>query len=364
MLKNAKAIAGNDGKLIVGILTDEAVMEKKPKPILSFEERIELARSIKYVDVAVAQETYSPLPNVKKICPDILMESTSHDNEAIEEAKEVMENLNGKVIPLPYFPSQSSKDIKQIILSNNNSINVVIAAAGRNPSIINNNCEIPKALLDIKGQSILERQVKALRRLRVKNIYVVRGFKKEMFENLGVEYIDNDEFDDKGIFYSFMLAMQRLKRKTILIYGDTIFQEELVRKLIKTDSDFVVMVDRSWRERYKERSEHPMSRAELVEEQNGVVTKIGHGISYDSAFGEFVGMCAISAVGVETLKSNGWLPNTIDSNCTEDFSKFSLVEFFQLLVLQGIQVHTIETRGGWHEIDTFEDYRKSWILVD
>ena len=76
MMKNAKAIAGKDGKLIVGILTDEAVMEKKEKPILPFEERIELASAIKYVDVAVAQETYSPLPNVKRIKPDILMEST------------------------------------------------------------------------------------------------------------------------------------------------------------------------------------------------------------------------------------------------------------------------------------------------
>jgi len=54
MIKNAKAIAGEDGKLIVGILTDEAVMEKKPKLILSFEERIELAGAIKYVDLAVA----------------------------------------------------------------------------------------------------------------------------------------------------------------------------------------------------------------------------------------------------------------------------------------------------------------------
>ena len=115
MMKNAKAIAGNDGKLIVGILTDEAVMEKKERPILSFEERIELASAIKYVDVAVAQETYSPLPNVMRIKPDILMESTSHDEEAIEKAREYMDSINGKVVVLPYFPSQSSRDIKDKI---------------------------------------------------------------------------------------------------------------------------------------------------------------------------------------------------------------------------------------------------------
>ena len=118
MMKNAKAIAGEDGKLIVGILTDEAVMEKKPKPVTPFEERLELASTIKYVDVAVAQETYSPLPNVMRIKPDILMESSSHDEDAIEKAREVMENINGKVIVLPYFPSQSSTNIKNKIIHN------------------------------------------------------------------------------------------------------------------------------------------------------------------------------------------------------------------------------------------------------
>ncbi len=116
MMENAKAIAGKDGKLIVGILTDEAVMEKKPKPIVSFDERFDLANAIKYVDLVVAQETYSPLPNVKKIKPDILMESTSHTDEAIEEAREVMESIGGKVIVIPYYPPQSSSDIKNSII--------------------------------------------------------------------------------------------------------------------------------------------------------------------------------------------------------------------------------------------------------
>lgn len=115
MMKNSKAIAGEDGKLIVGILTDEAVMEKKPKPVLSFEDRIELASAIKYVDVVVAQETYSPLPNVMKIRPDILMESTSHDEDEIEKAREYMKSINGRVVAIPYFPAQSSTNIKNEI---------------------------------------------------------------------------------------------------------------------------------------------------------------------------------------------------------------------------------------------------------
>jgi phosphoenolpyruvate phosphomutase / 2-hydroxyethylphosphonate cytidylyltransferase len=112
MMRNAKAIAGEDGKLIVGILTDEAVMEKKPKPLLSFEDRIALAAAIKYVDVVVAQENYSPFQNVMMIRPDILIESSSHDEQDIEKARKVMEEINGSVIVLPYFPGQSSTKIK------------------------------------------------------------------------------------------------------------------------------------------------------------------------------------------------------------------------------------------------------------
>jgi phosphoenolpyruvate phosphomutase len=75
MMENAKAMAGEDGKLIVGILTDEAVMEKKTRPTLSFNERYDLASAIKCVDLVVAQEKYSPIQNIKMIKPDILMES-------------------------------------------------------------------------------------------------------------------------------------------------------------------------------------------------------------------------------------------------------------------------------------------------
>ena len=116
MMKNAKAIAGKDGKSIVGILTDEAVMEKKSKPTLSFEERMELAQAIKYADVVVPQDTYSPLPNVKKIKPDVLMESTSHDDKAVDDARKVMKNLKGRVVVMPYFPAQSSTNIKNEIM--------------------------------------------------------------------------------------------------------------------------------------------------------------------------------------------------------------------------------------------------------
>jgi len=115
-MQNAKAIAGPDGKSIVGILTKEAVLEKKPKkPILSFDERMELARVIKYVDVVMPQKTYSPLPNLEMIQPDVCMESSSHAGGDIEKVREYMKSIGGKVVVTPYYPYQSSTNIKKKI---------------------------------------------------------------------------------------------------------------------------------------------------------------------------------------------------------------------------------------------------------
>jgi len=116
MLKNSKAIAGPEGRLIVGIVSDDAVLAKKGKaPILDFSERLELANSIQYVDLVVGQQNYTPYENVKNIAPNILMESESHDEVQINKSRKLMKELGGRVIVMPYFHNQSSTLIKSKI---------------------------------------------------------------------------------------------------------------------------------------------------------------------------------------------------------------------------------------------------------
>lgn len=109
-LKNCKALCD---KLIVGVLTDKAVMEKKPKPILFLEERMEIIGNLKCVDSVMVQTEYSPTSNCYLLHPDILFESDSH--------KQWGSNYKGKVIGLPYYPEQSSSKIKEKVRSGNSS---------------------------------------------------------------------------------------------------------------------------------------------------------------------------------------------------------------------------------------------------
>jgi len=114
-LENAKAMGD---KLIVGVLTDEAVMEKKPRPIISFSERMILVASLRCVDMAIPQDTYSPHDNVEKIGADILMESASHSDELLKQGNLLMEKLGGRMVTTPYYPGQSSTQIKEKIIGN------------------------------------------------------------------------------------------------------------------------------------------------------------------------------------------------------------------------------------------------------
>ena len=108
-LKNCKALGD---KLIVGVLTDAAVMEKKPRPAMNFDERFDLVRSLRWVDVAVAQHTYSPLDNVRALKPDILVEATDHKEQP---ANEFIEGIGGRVFAMPYYPDHSSTEVKNRI---------------------------------------------------------------------------------------------------------------------------------------------------------------------------------------------------------------------------------------------------------
>jgi len=116
MMKNAKQIAGPNGRLIVGIVADEAVIKQKGRaPILSFSERLELAQSIRFVDVVVEQSEYSPIDNLRMLKPTILMESDSHSESQIKEGEEFMKKSGGRIITMPYFQGQSSTSIKNKI---------------------------------------------------------------------------------------------------------------------------------------------------------------------------------------------------------------------------------------------------------
>jgi len=111
-LENAKALGD---KLIVGVLTDEAIKERKGEPAFDFRERVAIMKRNDCVDVVVAQDEYSPIKNIKLLKPDIMIESDSHTEEDLRTVKKVCKNIGSRVVVFPYYPCQSSTAIKKKI---------------------------------------------------------------------------------------------------------------------------------------------------------------------------------------------------------------------------------------------------------
>ena len=92
--------------------------------------------------------------------------------------------------------------------------NAVILAAGFGMRMVPINMEVPKGLLEVHGQPLIERLIGQLRQAGVENISVVVGFMKEQFEYLidefGVKLIYNPDYASKNNLHSLKRALSRL----------------------------------------------------------------------------------------------------------------------------------------------------------
>ena len=99
LLKNAKGMCD---KLIVGVTVDNLVEYKGKKPMIPFEDRIEIVRSIKYVDAAIPQYDMDKLATCKKLGATILF--VGDDWYGTEKWKNYEKEFSEAGIKIVYFP--------------------------------------------------------------------------------------------------------------------------------------------------------------------------------------------------------------------------------------------------------------------
>ena len=128
-------------------------------------------------------------------------------------------------------------------MENNNKV-AVILAAGLGSRLGNITKNIPKCLLEINEQSIIERQIEILKNNNISNIIVVVGFKKNMIiERLNnqVEFVINDEYDSTNSSYSLWCARDYLKNGWIHLNCDLLFEEEILQRMINHAHSSIVI---------------------------------------------------------------------------------------------------------------------------
>lgn len=66
--------------------------------------------------------------------------------------------------------------------------NAIIMAAGTASRFVPLSIECPKGLLEVKGEILIERQIRQLQEAGIDDITIVVGYKAEMFQYLATKY--------------------------------------------------------------------------------------------------------------------------------------------------------------------------------
>lgn len=98
--------------------------------------------------------------------------------------------------------------------------NAIILAAGFGMRMVPINTEVPKALIEVKGEPMIERLIRQLRQVGIQEIHIVVGFMKDQFEYLiddyGVDLIVNQQYGIRNNLHSLSLAAKHLSNTYIV----------------------------------------------------------------------------------------------------------------------------------------------------
>ena len=104
--------ASKYGRVIVGVLTDEAIASYKRLPYLNYEQRSLVVSNLKNVAEVIPQTTLDYRPNLEKIRPDYVVHGDDwKDGIQAKTRQQVIDKLaewGGKVIDVPYTKGISS----------------------------------------------------------------------------------------------------------------------------------------------------------------------------------------------------------------------------------------------------------------
>jgi choline kinase len=130
-------------------------------------------------------------------------------------------------------------------------IKAIILAAGNSKRLRPLTNDKPKCLLKLNGITILDYQIKTLKKAGINQILLVVGYKKQMIINHakdtdGILFIENNAFDTTDNAYSTLLALRHINPKTdsvIILDGDVIFDPRLLQRLANCKYTNVMIVD-------------------------------------------------------------------------------------------------------------------------
>ena len=234
----------------------------------------------------------------------------------------------------------------------------VVLAASRGEELGELTEDQPKTMVKVQGVPILSHIVDAYNAVGIKDILVVRGYKKEAVNLPNLTYIDNLEFAETGELASLSQALQSRRGRfqpTIVSYGDVLFNKYIPQALCQEQDDCVIFVDSNWRDQSSYARLGGFAECSIPNSRKAFNAKIhlkqlGKTLPEESIHGVWMGFLKLSSSAASQV--NDLL---LDMLADPANRRAGIPQLLQALLKQAVPVRVLYTVGHWLDVNSLED---------
>ena len=210
----------------------------------------------------------------------------------------------------------------------------------------------PQCMLFLQGKPVLTWHIEAFNRQGIKQIGVVRGYRKETVNLAGLLYFDNDDYESTGELYSLYRAREFLTGNVLIAYGDILFDNSILQYLLSQRFDIAIAADASFRLHGRSSVKRMMVSTKgtispLMGEDGCRLTRIGEDGKKGEATGEWVGLLSLRGEGTKTVVE---LLDELAESEPETLRTAGLEDLLGLVVDRGFEVKVRHTYGHWRQL--------------
>lgn len=233
---------------------------------------------------------------------------------------------------------------------------IIVLAAGSGTRLAPYTDSKPKCMVEVLGKPILDYQLELFEKEGISDIVVVSGYKNEEIRRDSMVKIINPKFASTNMVYSLFCARDHFNDDIIISYGDIIYSQSVLEKIMAAECEVSVVVDKDWLDLWSSRMENPMDDIESMRIEGGRIVELGKKVnSLDVVQGQYIGLMKIRRDFLPTMLE---FYRSLDKDALYDgksFENMYLTSFIQLLIDRFGNVSPVYINGQWVEVDTVSD---------